>query len=97
MARRRRWRFLGAGVAAAAAATGLVLALLTGPAGAEPQARFAVAPGRPSVGETVRFIALVNCGRRNTVCSWDFGDGSGGQGQGVQHDEIGRASCRERV
>ena len=85
MARRRRWRFLGAGVAAAAAATGLVLALLTGPAGAEPQARFAVAPGRPSVGETVRFIALVNCGRRNTVCSWDFGDGSGGQGQGVQH------------
>src|SRR4051812_6763550 len=85
MARGRRWRFLAAAMAAAAAATGLVLALLTGPAGAEPQARFAAPPGRPSGGDSVRFIALVDCGRRNTGCSWDFGDGSGGQGQTARH------------
>src|SRR4051812_50042074 len=85
MARGRRWRFLAAAMAAAAAATGLVLALLTGPAGAEPQARFAPPPGRPSVGETVRFVALGDCNPRNTGWSWGFGGGPGGPGGGGQH------------
>ena len=85
MASRRRWRLAAVGAATAAAVAGLVLTLLTGPAGAEPQARFGVTNDRPSVGETVRFVALVNCSRRNTVCSWDFGDGASDQGQATQH------------
>ena len=85
MASRRRWRLAAAGAATTAAVAGLVLTLLTGPAGAEPEARFGVTNDRPSVGETVRFVALVNCSRRNTVCSWDFGDGASDQGQATQH------------